>query len=106
MAWVSVRKRIPQISGKYFWKGKSVKMKEYKIYYGFSKSPNVIAEILYGDWHGNVISFYDNQVKLSQEKWKLNTVNGICKSWSKNSKNEYFLNYKKNKHRGIEIGFF
>lgn len=23
MAWVSVRKRIPQISGKYFWKGKS-----------------------------------------------------------------------------------
>lgn len=81
-------------------------MKDYKIYYGFSKSPSVIAEILYGDWYGNVISFYDNQIKLSQEKWKLGAANGICKSWSKNSKTGYLVNFKKNKNHGVEIGFF
>lgn len=81
-------------------------MKEYKIYYGFSKRPYVIAEIFCDNWHGDVILFHDNPTeKFSQEKWRTNSANGICKIWYKNSKNEYLLNYKKNKNHGIEIAF-
>lgn len=79
-------------------------MKRYRVGYLFLKPIRLTGISKSGKWDGVRISFYENGKKCWQNTYKNNFRNGIEKwLWFDNSKVWYFINFKKNKMRGIRI---